>query len=250
MMTTMTRLTTTALALVNGSVEEVREALADYETVRPQLLSEDFEDYQVCAGGHGTGTEVRWTMSLSDRKRRKKRARSTATNAPWDCHVAVEAPEEATLVERDKAADRVTTWTVVAGQEGVSAVRVDASWEGPDGWANMLRRPRQRLAVRAIYEDLLTALHDYFEPDGGETFAARGNDTADTEPDAADGDAPADDQVVETAGPTAGETGGGPTGEAAGHTIGDPATPAGASDGPTPGRSEQPPTEVERPASG
>lgn len=179
MMTTMTRLTTTALALVNGSVEEVREALADYETVRPQLLSEDFEDYRVCAGGHGAGTEVRWTMVLTDRKRRKKRARSTATNAPWDCHVAVEASEEATLVERDKAAERVTTWTVVAGQEGVSAVRVDASWDGPDGWTNMLRRPRQRLAVKAIYEDLLTALHDYFEPDGGETFAARPADTSD-----------------------------------------------------------------------
>jgi hypothetical protein len=188
MMTTMTRLTTTALALVNGSVQEVRDALADYETVRPQLLGEDFEDYTVCAGGRGAGTEVRWKLVLSDRKRRGRRASSTAANAPWDCHVAVEEPGGDTLVERDTAAERVTTWTVVPGQDGVCAVRVDTSWDGPGGWTNMLRRPRQRLAVRAIYEDLLTALHDYFEPDGGETFAARAEDT----PDDPAGD-PADD---------------------------------------------------------
>ncbi|MDT7695227.1 MAG: hypothetical protein QOI75_4594, partial [Pseudonocardiales bacterium] len=34
----------------------------------------------------------------------------------------------------------------------------------PDGLAGLLSRPRQRLAIRKTYEDMLTNLHNYFDP--------------------------------------------------------------------------------------
>jgi hypothetical protein len=167
MMAAMTQLTASAVAMVDGSAKEVCDALADYQSVRPELLSEDFENYQVDAGGHGAGTRVRWTLAVKHRRRRKRRTAvgGVATGTPWECVVDVDEPAEGTIVERDSDGGRVTTWTVVPGQDGRSAVRVDASWEGPDGLAGALSRSRQRLAVKGVYEDLLTALHDYFEPD-------------------------------------------------------------------------------------
>jgi len=148
----MTTLTASAMAMVNGSAEQVREALGDYQTVRPKLLTENFDDYQVLVGGRGAGTEVRWTVLVGEARswygRRVRRGKRGTVQ----------------LVERDTRSALVTTWTVRAAGDGRTAVRVLVSWEGPDGPRGLLRRPGQRLAVRTIYEDVLTRLHEYFEP--------------------------------------------------------------------------------------
>lgn len=161
----MVPLTVSAMAMVNDSAERVREALADYQGVRPKLLTENFDDYQVRVGGHGAGTEVRWTLQVGEVRSWRGRRVRRGKRVPWDCLMAVDEPEEGQLVERDIRSALVTTWTVRAAGDGRAAVRVLVSWEGPDGPRGLLRRPGQRLAVRTIYEDVLTRLHEYFEPD-------------------------------------------------------------------------------------
>jgi hypothetical protein len=172
----MAPLTASAMAMVNGSAEQVREALADYQTVRPKLLTENFDDYQVRVGGHGAGTEVRWTVLVGEVRSWYGRRVRRGKRVPWECVMAVEEPEEGQLVERDTRSALVATWTVRPAGDGRAAVRVLVSWEGPDGPRGLLRRPRQRLAVRTIYEDVLTRLHEHFEPDPRATPPA-------TEPD-------------------------------------------------------------------
>ena len=158
----MAQLTATAVAMIKGTVEKVHIALTDYESVRPLLLTENFDDYQVRSGGHGAGTEVGWTLLVSE-KRRRRRVK-LRRQVPWDCLVRVDEATEDRIVERDLRSALVTTWTVRDAGEGRTVVRVLASWDGPDGLAGLLSRPRQRLAIRKTYEDMLTNLHNYFDP--------------------------------------------------------------------------------------
>ena len=97
----MVPLTVSAMAMVNDSAERVREALADYQGVRPKLLTENFDDYQVRVGGHGAGTEVRWTLQVGEVRSWRGRRVRRGKRVPWDCLMAVDEPEEGQLVERD-----------------------------------------------------------------------------------------------------------------------------------------------------
>jgi hypothetical protein len=158
----MAQLTATAVAMIKGTVEKVHTALTDYEAVRPLLLTENFDDYQVRSGGHGAGTEVGWTLLVSEKRRRRRL--KLRRQVPWDCLVRVDEATADRIVERDLRSALVTTWTVRDAGEGRTVVRVLASWDGPDGLAGLLSRPRQRLAIRKTYEDMLTNLHNYFDP--------------------------------------------------------------------------------------
>ncbi|HEY2203977.1 MAG TPA: SRPBCC family protein [Pseudonocardia sp.] len=159
----MTHTTVSALAMIDGSVEQVREALADYESVRPSLLTENFHDYELHAGGRGAGTEVSWTMVLGRKKRERRRWK------PWDCQIQVDEssePDRHRLVERDTRNSLVTDWILLpAPTEGRCAVRVEATWEVPDGIGALFERPRQRVAIRQVYEAVLNRLHEHFAPD-------------------------------------------------------------------------------------
>jgi hypothetical protein len=154
----MAQLETTAVAMVDAQAEEVYAALTDYESVRPGLLTAQFTDYRVCSGGHGAGTEVCWKMQLGEKKRERRRWQ------PWDCQVRVEEPGGNRLVERDTNTGLVTEWSLHPGDAGRCAVRISATWQGPDGAGGLLERPRQRLAMRQLYEGVLTKLHEHFAP--------------------------------------------------------------------------------------
>jgi hypothetical protein len=160
----MAELTATAVAMINSSVEDVRGALVDYESVRPLLLPDNFDDYRVLAGGRGAGTEVSWTLLVGDPRPRRRWQLGRPKLEPWDCLVQVDEAGDNQIVERDTRTALVTTWTVHEAGEGRTAVRVLASWPGPDGLSGLLTRSRQQLALRTIYEDILTRLHEHFEP--------------------------------------------------------------------------------------
>jgi hypothetical protein len=159
----MAELTATAVAMINSSVELVHSALVDYESVRPLLLPDNFDDYRVLAGGQGAGTEVSWTLLVGETRRRRWQL-GRPKREPWDCLVQVDEPADDQIVERDIRTELVTTWTVHEAGDGRTAVRVLASWPAPDGLSRVLTRSRQQLALRTIYEDILTRLHEHFEP--------------------------------------------------------------------------------------
>jgi hypothetical protein len=160
----MAELTATAVAMINSSVRDVRGALVDYESVRPLLLPDNFDEYRVLAGGRGAGTEVSWTLLVGDPRPRRRWQLGRPKREPWDCLVHVDEAGDDQIVERDTRTALVTTWTVHEAGEGRTAVRVLASWPGPDGLTRLLTRSRQQLALRTIYEDILTRLHEHFEP--------------------------------------------------------------------------------------
>jgi hypothetical protein len=159
----MVELTTAAVAMINSSVEQVHSALVDYESVRPLLLPDNFDDYRVVSGGHGAGTEVGWTLLVGETRRRRWQL-GRPKRVPWDCLVQVDEAADHQIVERDTRTALVTTWSLHEAGDGRTAVRVLVTWPAPDGLARLLTRSRQQLALRTIYEDILTKLHEHFEP--------------------------------------------------------------------------------------
>jgi hypothetical protein len=162
----MAQLIATAVAMVNASAEQVHEALLDYQEIRPQLLTEEFDEYQVRSGGHGAGTEVHWTMALDEAIRNKKGRKPKKQKRPrWDCEIQVDQPADHQILERDTRSTLVTVWTLQPADAERTAVRVDASWQAEGGLTQFMARQHDQLAVRLIYEGMLTKLHALFEPD-------------------------------------------------------------------------------------
>jgi hypothetical protein len=178
----MAQLLATALTLVNAPTEVVHAALSDYADIRPALLTKEFDGYQVLAGGHGAGTEVRWTVALSEALRNKKGKRPrTPKHPPREFVVLVDESDPEQIVERDTHSDLVTVWTLRADGDR-TAVRVRTTWDNPGG---MLARQGEQLAMRTVLEGVLTKLHDYFQPDeddDDETESAESSESAEADP--------------------------------------------------------------------
>lgn len=157
----MAQLVATALTMVNAPADEVRTALADYENVRRNLVTDEFGAYEVLAGGQGVGTEVRWTLALDEaiRNRKGKRPRKQK-RPPKECLIRVDEADGERIVERDTRSSLVTVWTVQAAEDDRTAVRVNATWDHAGG---LFTRQSEQLGMRSIYESLLTKLHDHFE---------------------------------------------------------------------------------------
>ena len=51
--------------LINAAPEAVLAAVADYQTVRPKILSSRYSDYQVVQGGQGEGTVAKWKLQAT-----------------------------------------------------------------------------------------------------------------------------------------------------------------------------------------
>jgi hypothetical protein len=144
-MTGMTQVTATAVRVVDAPVGEVRAALADYEEVRPRILTEQFSEYRVEAGGHGAGTRVHWKLAAT-----KKRVR--------DCLVDVVESIDGSIVERDQNSSMVTTWAVEPVEAGRSRVTATTTWDGAGGIGGFFERRFAPKGVARIYDGVLAKL--------------------------------------------------------------------------------------------
>ena len=52
----MGQVSASSSVLIDAAPEKVLAAVADYQTVRPKILSAHYRDYQVLEGGQGAGT--------------------------------------------------------------------------------------------------------------------------------------------------------------------------------------------------
>ena len=116
----MSQVVATAERVVRAPADQVRAALADYEGTRRRVLTEQFSDYRVEAGGEGAGTRVRWRFAATSKRVR-------------DQLLVVTEPTADSLVESDANSSMVTTWTVVPADAGASTVRVRTTWNGAGG---------------------------------------------------------------------------------------------------------------------
>lgn len=141
----MSEVVATAERIVHAPAERTLTVLADYEDVRPRLLTEKFLDYRVEAGGQGAGTRVSWRFAAT-----KSRVR--------DQVMTVTQPTENTLVETDQNSTLVTMWTVHPTDAGVTTVRVRTSWQGAAGLGGLLERRFAPPGLRRVYDQMLARL--------------------------------------------------------------------------------------------
>jgi uncharacterized protein YndB with AHSA1/START domain len=141
----MAQVTARTERTIDAPAERVRTALADYETVRPAILTEHYRDYRVEAGGHGAGSRVHWLLQAT-----KKRVR--------DQLVEVSTPAEDRIVERDANSSMVTTWTVTPAGPDRSVVAVESSWTGAGGIGGFFERTFAPKGLARIHDGVLANL--------------------------------------------------------------------------------------------
>lgn len=129
---------------IEAPAERVRELVADYAKVRPEILTEHYRDYAVVDGGVGAGTKVHWILQATSKRSR-------------DVLATVTQPETGTLVEADENSSMVTTWTVRESGTG-SLVRVETTWQGAGGIGGFFERTFAPGGLQRIYDGVLGKL--------------------------------------------------------------------------------------------
>lgn len=118
-------------------------AVADYRTVRPRILSENYSDYAVLEGGEGTGTVAVWALKATEKRTRNVQAKVTVTGD--------------TVTETDANSSMVTTWTVTPSGSG-STVTTTTTWKGAGGIGGFFERTFAPLGLKKIQAEVLANL--------------------------------------------------------------------------------------------
>ncbi|NLV78556.1 MAG: SRPBCC family protein [Rhodococcus sp.] len=123
--------------------EKVLEALADYETVRPRILSEQYRDYRVVSGGRGDGTVVHWILQATEKRQRDVQATVSVSGS--------------TITETDANSSLVTTWSVVPNGTGSTVVTL-TQWNGAGGIGGFFEKTFAPIGLRKIQQQVLANL--------------------------------------------------------------------------------------------
>src|SRR3977135_2602563 len=114
----MGQVSASSTVLIDASPEVVLAAVADYQTVRPKILSSHYRDYQVLEGGQGAGTVATWKLQAT-----KSRVRDVKASVDVAGH---------TGLGEDANSAMITNWTVAPAGPGAS-VTVKTAWQGAGG---------------------------------------------------------------------------------------------------------------------
>ncbi len=131
---------------VNASPESIYAVLSDYKKQRPQILTPNFLNYHVEAGGQGKGTVVRYRLHAANRER--------------EYRLNVDEPVKGKIItERDTNSSLVNTWTISPLNGGTrSQVSVISEWEGGKGVKGFFERTFAPLGLKSIYGKILQML--------------------------------------------------------------------------------------------
>jgi uncharacterized protein YndB with AHSA1/START domain len=143
----MAQVTARTERTIDAPAERVRTALADYEKVRPAILTDHYRDYRVEAGGRGDGSRVHWLLQAT-----KNRVR--------DQLIEVSSPSADRIVERDANSSMVTTWTVTPAGPDRSVVAVESSWTGAGGIGGFFERTFAPKGLQRIHDGVLANLEN------------------------------------------------------------------------------------------
>jgi len=134
--------------LIDATPEAVLAAVADYQTVRPKILSSHYSNYQVLEGGQGAGTVVSWKLQATELRVR-------------DIKATVDVAGK-TVIEKDANSTLVTNWTVAPAGTG-STVTVKTSWKGAGGVKGFFEKTFAPLGLRKIQDAVLANLKKELE---------------------------------------------------------------------------------------
>jgi hypothetical protein len=144
----MGQVSASSTVLINAEPEAVLAAVADYQTVRPKILSSHYSGYQVLEGGQGAGTVATWKLQAT-----KSRVR--------DVKASVDVAGK-TVIEKDANSTMVTNWTVAPAGTG-STVTVKTSWKGAGGVGGFFEKTFAPLGLRKIQGEVLENLKTELE---------------------------------------------------------------------------------------
>ena len=139
----MAQVSASSTVLINAEPDAVLDAVADYQTVRPKILSSHYSDYRVLEGGRGAGTVAQWKLQAT-----KSRSR--------DVTASVDVAGK-TVIEKDANSSMVTNWTVAPAGSG-STVTVKTSWHGAGGIGGFFERTFAPLGLKKIQAEVLENL--------------------------------------------------------------------------------------------
>jgi Polyketide cyclase / dehydrase and lipid transport len=126
--------------LIDAEPAAVLDAIADYQNVRPKILSPQYSEYQVLQGGQGQGTVAKWKLQAT-----KSRVREVQAVVDVAGH---------TVIEKDANSSMVITWTVAPAGPG-SSVTLKTTWTGAGGIGGFFEKTFAPLGLRRIQDELL-----------------------------------------------------------------------------------------------
>ena len=144
----MGQVSASSTILIYATPAAALDAIADYRTVRPRILSPHYSDYAVLQGGQGRGTVAAWKLQATKSRAREVRA---------DIDVAGH-----TVMEKDANSSLMTNWTVAPAGEGCS-VTVKTTWSGAGGIKGVFERTFAPLGLRRIQGEVLANLKKELE---------------------------------------------------------------------------------------
>ncbi len=144
----MAQVSAASTILLNVEPAATFAAVADYQNVRPKILSPQYSEYQVLHGGQGQGTVVKWKLQAT-----RSRSRNVQANVDVAGH---------TVIEKDENSSMVTNWTVAPAGPG-SSVTVKTSWTGAGGVKGFFERTFAPLGLKKIQAEVLSNLKKELE---------------------------------------------------------------------------------------
>jgi hypothetical protein len=134
--------------LINADPAATLAAVADYQKIRPKILSSQYSEYQVVQGGQGQGTVAKWKLQAT-----KSRIR--------DVQVGVDVAGH-TVIEKDANSSMITNWTVAPAGPG-SSVTVKTTWTGAGGVKGFFEKAFAPLGLKRIQSEVLANLKNELE---------------------------------------------------------------------------------------
>jgi hypothetical protein len=144
----MGQVSASSTILIDAEPATVLDAVADYTTVRPRILSPHYSEYRVLQGGQGQGTVAAWKLQATKSRSRQVQA-------------AVDLAGR-TVIEKDANSTLVTNWTVAPAGPG-SSVTVKTMWNGAGGIKGFFEKAFAPLGLRKIQAEVLANLKKVVE---------------------------------------------------------------------------------------
>lgn len=139
----MGQVSAVSTVLINAEPAAVIAAVADYQTVRPKILSSHYSGYQVLEGGQGAGTVVTWKLQATESRVREIKATVDVAGH--------------TVIEKDANSTLVSNWTVAPAGAG-SSINLKTSWTGAGGVKGFFEKTFAPLGLRKIQDEVLANL--------------------------------------------------------------------------------------------
>ncbi len=149
----MAQVSASSSILIGAEPTVVLDAVADYQAMRPKILSPHYSQYRVLEGGQGRDTVASWTLQAT--KSRSREIRATVDVAGR------------TVIEKDANSTLVTNWTVAPAGAAGSSVTVKSTWTGVSGIGGLFERSFAPVGLRKIQAEVLANLKRAVESKSG-----------------------------------------------------------------------------------